>query len=160
MPACRWVSVAVSVFVATISTAGAADCTKSRPEAVVADVYLRSSGLTQAASKAQLSAALKALLDAQPNKAERVDLSHWSGVRPTVGDRLLVSDTLIEGRRASARVSFTAAERAASSPERLYAQVQLVREADGCWRVDDIVRDEASLRERLALTPPAAPASR
>ena len=140
--------------------ASAVDCTKSRPETVVADLYLRSSGLAQAASKARLSAALRGLLEAELNRDQRTSLSHWSGVRPTVGERLLVSDTLIEGRRASARVSFTAADRAASSPEKLFAQVWLVREADGCWRVDDIVRDESSLRARLASRPPESPASR
>jgi len=68
----------------------------------------------------------------------------------------------VEGRRASSRVSFTGADRAASSPERLFAQVHLVREADGCWRVDDIVRDGASLKALLQppLRPPEAPASR
>ena len=149
-----------ATMVAAAASAAAMDCTKSRPETVVADLYLRSSGLAQAASKAHLSATLRGLLEADANKAQRIELSHWSGVRPTVGERLLVSDTLVEGRRASSRVSFSAADRAGSSPQRLFAQVHLVREADGCWRVDDIVRDEESLRAQLAARPPESPASR
>lgn len=143
-----------------VGPVAAADCAKSRPETVVADLYLRSGSLTQAATQTRLSAPLRRLLEAGKDKAESLSLAHWSGVRPTVGERLFVSDTVIEGRRASARVSFTAADRAASAPEKLFAQVQLVREADGCWRVDDIVRDETSLRTQLGARPPESPASR
>jgi hypothetical protein len=148
---------ALLIGVATASAA-AEDCTKSRPQTVVADLYLRNSSLAQAAAQERLSAPLRRLLlDAGKSLA---DLSHWSGVRATVGERLFVGDTVIEGRRASSRVSFIAADRAASSPQKLFVQVQLVREADGCWRVDDIVRDDASLRAQLSLNPPEAPASR
>ena len=161
MPASKSVSVSVALVLAVATLpAAAADCPKSRPETVVADLYLRSSSLTQPAAQSRLSAPLRRLLEAERDKAERIDLSRWSGVRPTVGERMLVSDTLIEGRRASSRVSFTAAERTTSSADRLFVTVQLVREADGCWRVDDILRDDSSLRAQLGATPPESPASR
>lgn len=139
--------------------ASAADCTKSRPEVVVAELYLRSGGLAQPKAQRLLSAPLRRLV-AEASGAARADGAAWSGARATVGERLLVSDTLIEGPRASTRLSFSAAAAgAASAPEKVFVQLQLVREADGCWRVDDIVRDEVSLRSRL-VSPPESPASR
>lgn len=130
-----------------VGPAAAADCTKSRPETVVADLYLRSGGLAQPAAQKLLSAPLRRLLADQRGAEWNV----WSGIRPTVGERLLVSDTVIEGRSAITRLSFNAkaAGAAASAPDKLFVQLQLVREADGCWRVDDIVRDEKSLKEQL-----------
>ncbi len=136
----------------------AADCTKSRPQDVVAELYLRSGGLAQTKAQRLLSAPLRRLV-AEASGPARAEWSIWSGARPTVGERLLVSDTLIEGPRASTRLSFSAAAGAASAPEKVFVQLQLVREADGCWRVDDIVRDEVSLRSRL-VSPPESPASR
>jgi hypothetical protein len=156
----KFASTVLATLLCPAGPAAAADCAKSRPETVVAELYLRNSGLMQAASQARLSAPLTSLLEAARAGPERIDLSRWSGVRPTVGERLIVTDTVIEGRRASSRVSFTAAERTASSPQRLFAQVQLVREADGCWRIDDIVRDGSSLQAQLAPRPPEVPASR
>lgn len=138
--------------------AAAADCTKSRPQDVVAELYLRSGGLSQPKAQRLLSAPLRSLLAEVP-RADRPEWTVWSGARPTVGERLLVSDTLIEGLRASTRLSFSAASAAASAPEKVFVQLQLVREADGCWRVDDIVRNEVSLRQRL-VSPPESPASR
>jgi hypothetical protein len=146
-------------LLATLPAFAADDCAKSRPEAVIADLYLRSGGLAQPAAQALLSAPLRTLLA----QAEPADWSAWSGARATVGERLLVSDTLIEGRRASSRLSFSAAAGAASAPEKVFLQLQLVREADGCWRLDDIVRDESSLKALLQqsrLRPPESPASR
>lgn len=142
------------------AAAAAAACTKSRPEAVVAELYLRSGGLAQPKAQRLLSAPLRRLL-AEASGAARAEGATWSGARPTVGERLLVSDTLIEGPRASTRLNFSAAAAAgaASAPEKVFVQLQLVRESDGCWRVDDIVRDEVSLRARL-LSPPESPASR
>jgi hypothetical protein len=115
--------------------------------------------LTQPAAQALLSAPLRTLLA----EAEPADWSAWSGARETVGERLLVSDTLIEGRRASSRLSFSAAASAASAPEKAFVQLQLVRETDGCWRVDDILRAESSLKTLLQqsrLKRPESPASR
>lgn len=133
------------VQAAAAGIAAAADCAKSRPETVVADLYLRSGGLAQPAARRLLSAPLRRLLaEAGPD-----DWSSWSGVRATVGERLLVSDTVIEGRSASTRLSFSAAAASASAPVQVFVQLHLVREADGCWRVEDIVRDERSLRAHL-----------
>ena len=159
IPVARGLLLQCLALVAALPAFAADDCARSRPEAVIADLYLRSGGLTQPAAQALLSAPLRTLLA----RAEPAEWSAWSGARATAGERLLVSDTLIEGRRARSRLSFSAAASAASAPEKVFVQLQLVREADGCWRLDDIVRDESSLKALLQqsrLRPPESPASR
>jgi hypothetical protein len=144
---------AAALLLCAQAPAVAAACTQSRPEKVVADLYLHHGRLTRAAARASLSAPLRSLVEAELRSGARHDWAFWSGERQrAAGERVLVSDTLIEGPQASTLLSYGIATTPGASPDhKLFARLQLVREADGCWRVDDIVRDGASLKAALEL---------
>ncbi len=136
--------------------ASPASCGKSRPQSSAAELYRKHRGFQKDPPKNLLSRSLYRLtktdVDSSSARGEvgAVDWDFWSSAQDgETSENVSVSSTKVQGSRATTRLKYTFQAVPHAKPKEMVARIVLIREADGCWRVDDVVRDRRSFKALL-----------